>query len=127
MAELGEQLQIEVADEVGMLAAVTDALKAGGVNIRAAVAWVDGANGHMRMVTDDNERAAQVIAPVVTSCGVAEVVCAGLPNEVGALNVVSRKLADAGIGINLMYASASGGEALVVLETTDNLKAAGLI
>jgi len=127
MAELGQQLQIEVVDEVGKLAAVTDALKGAGVNIRAAVAWVEGAKGHMRMVTDDNEKAHGAIGSLVTEARMGEVVCADLPNEVGALNTASRKLADAGIGINLLYASASEGKALVVMDTTDNGKAAKLI
>ena len=66
MAELAQQTQIEVVDEVGKLAKVTEALKRAGVNIRAAVAWVEGANGHMRMVTDDNDKACQAVADLVS-------------------------------------------------------------
>jgi len=127
MAELAQQTQIEVVDEVGKLAKVTEALKRAGVNIRAAVAWVEGANGHMRMVTDDNDKACQAVGDLVTACGTNEVVCVSLPDEVGSLNKLAAKLAGAGIGINLFYASAAAGKVLVVLETTDNARALRLV
>jgi len=127
MAKLVQQIRIEVVNEVGKLAAVTDALRSASVNIRAAVAWVEGANGHMRIVTDDNDKACQAIGPLVVGCGMGQVVCVSLPNEVGALNKLSRKLADGGVGIDLLYASADGGEALIVLDTTDNERAAQLV
>ena len=127
MAELGKQLHVEVVDEVGKLSEVTKALADAGVNIRAAVAWVEGGNGHMRLVTDDNDRACEAMAPLATACAMGEVVTALMPNEVGALNTASGKLADAGIGINLMYASAAGNECLAVLDTTDNAKAAEVL
>jgi len=127
MAELGKQLHVEVADEVGKMAQLTKVLAEAGVNIRAAVAWVEGANGHMRLVTDDNEKACDALGPLATACAIGDVVMASMPNEIGALNSASQKLSDAGIGIKLIYASASGGECLVALDTTDNAKAAEIL
>ena len=51
-------------------------------------------------------------------------VCVEVANEPGGLNAVARKLADAGIGIHVVFATAGHGEkAIVVLDTTDNAKA----
>ena len=127
MAELGKQLQVEVVDEVGKMAQITKALADAGVNIKAALAWVEGANGHMRLVTHDNDKACEAISPLTTDCAMGEAVMASMPNEVGALNAASQKLADAGIGINMIYASAAGSECLAVLDTTDNAKAAEIL
>jgi len=127
MAELGKQLQLEVVDEVGKMAAVTKALADAGVNIRAAIAWVEGANGHMKLVTDDIDKACEAIGPLATACAMGDVVTVSMPNQTGALNAASQKLADAGIGINMIYASAAGDECLVILDTTDNAKAARIL
>ena len=127
MAEICEQLKIEVVDEVGMMASLTGALKEAGVNIRAAVAWVEGANGYLRLVTDDNEKACDAMCSYVLSCGTSEAVCVSMPDEVGAMSVISSKLAEAGIGISLLYVSAGGGQATAVIETSDNAKAVGVL
>ncbi len=127
MAELVEQLHIEVEDKVGKLAELTDAMTGAGVNIKAAVAWVEGSTGHMMMVTDDNQKACQTISAAVSKCQPSQAVCATVPNEIGALGKIARVLADAGVSICILYASAAGKESLVVMETTDNDKAAGLL
>lgn len=127
MAELSKQCRAEVEDKVGKLAEVTDKITDAAVNIRGALGWVSDGTGHLVVLADDFEKVCGAIAPVVSKCEQIEVVCLSLPNEVGALGKIAHKLADAGISINMMYATAAGEEALIVLETSDNAKAAELI
>ena len=127
MAELTGQIRAEVADEDGKLAELADALAAAGVNIRAMAAWDEGGRGYIMMVPDDCDKACQAIKGIVDKCECGDAVCVSLPNEAGALGKVSHTLSDAGIAIQSVYASAVGPEALVVLNTSDNAKAAELI
>ena len=128
MAKMAEQLKIQVADEVGKLAEITKALKDAEVNVIAANAWLRQGQGFMYLVTDDADKASNALDPVVDSCQTGgQVVCVNVPNMPGALNNVAAKLADAGIAINVCYATTAGGEAMIVLDTSDNAKAAGLV
>lgn len=127
MAELVEQMKIEVADEVGKLAQVTSALKAAEVNIQAACAWTMKGKGHMLLVTSDNAKACAALSELVEACESQQVVLVTVANEVGMLNVVAGKLSDAGININMCYATAGGGDVAVVLDTADNEKATSLL
>jgi len=127
MAEIGKQIHAEVEDKVGKLAELTDKIAEAGVNILAVAAWAEGQRGHILLVTDDNEKACQAIRPVVANCEFKEAICVNLPNEVGALGKVAHKLAEAGIGIEMMHASAAGAAVLAVLGTSDNARAAELI
>lgn len=128
MATLSRQMTVTMKDRVGALADLTEKVKGAGVNILALCAWVQNGTGHLLMLTDDNRAACQAIQSLVGQCREDEVISLTLPNTPGALNEAARKLADAGIGIELAYASA--GEALqsaIVLKTTDNARAAGLV
>ena len=128
MAEIAQQLKIGVANEVGKLAEVTDKIKDAGLNILALCAWVEGDTGQLLMITDDNDKACESLSGVVESCEMQEVVRAVVPEEPGRLNTLAHKLADAGIDIHFAYATtAGGGNAMIVLGTADNAKAAGIL
>jgi len=128
MAKTVEQLKIQVADKVGKLAEITQALKKAGVNIIAANAWVQEGEGFMYLVADNIDKAAKALDPVVDSCDSGgKAICTEVPNTPGALNEVAKKLADAGIAINLCYATTAGNRAMIVLDTSDNAKAAKII
>ncbi len=128
MAEICKQCVAEVPNKVGRLAEVTDKIKEAGVNIRAICAWVEGERGKLLLVAEDPEKACQCISEVCEKCEWSEVVCVKVANEPGALNVIARKLADAEIGINMVQATAGDAEeAVVILDTTDNAKAAEIL
>lgn len=127
MGKIGRQIHATVKDDVGKLAELTDTLKAAGVNMQAVAAWVEGDIGHIVMVADDPDAACQAISPAVETCRFDQVVCTVLPNQAGALGEIAHKLAAAGIAIHLTYATTTGDNALVVLMTDDNAKAAELV
>jgi len=128
MANVGRQISVVVANEVGRLAKLTDAIRDAGVNIIALAAWTEGGTGHLMAITDDNDKACAAVTPLVDSCSFSEAVCVVLPNEPGQLGTVARKLADAGINIDTVYATAGEADkATVVLMTDDNARAAELL
>lgn len=128
MAEICTQCMASVGDRVGLLAEVTDKVKAVGVNILAICAWREGDTGKVLLVTSDNQAACQAISPLVDECSFGEVVCAKVANEPGGLDAAAAKLAEAGIGIKLVYASPGDApDATIVFDTDDNARAAELI
>ena len=120
-------MRIEVENKVGKLAELTDALKAAGIDIRAVCAWVEGAGAKMLLVTGDNDKACATLSDKVTSCEMVEALAVTVPNQIGALNAVAAKVAEAGIAINFCFATTGGGEVMVLLDTADNARAAQVI
>jgi len=128
MAEIRKQCVVEVEDEIGRLADLTERIKQAGINILAICAWGHQGVGHLMLVSDDHDKVWSAITPFVDQCEFGDVVCAKIANKPGALNAISKKLADAGIGINVIYAAAGdAAEAMVIIDTDDNAKAAKLI
>jgi len=128
MAQICRQITVVVDDKVGRLAELTDAIKDAGVNILALCAWVEDGTGRLMAVTDDPDKACAAVTPLVTKCGFNEVVCTTIANEIGTLNAVARKLADAGISIRVIYLTAGDlAQGTVVMITSDNAKAAEIL
>lgn len=128
MATVCNSIMVTVADKVGRLAEVTDAIKDAGVNIVALAAWVEGDKGKLLACTDDNEKACAAVRDSVEHCGWEEVICIKAENRPGALSEIAHKLADAGINIHLALATVGDApEATVVLRTSDNATAAEIV
>lgn len=128
MADLCKEINATVANKVGLLADATDKVKEAGVNITGLCAWVEGDKGHLRMITSDNDKVCQALSPLMETCEMDEAVVVKAANTPGALNEIARKLADAGVNINLVYATVTDEpEATVILKTTDNAKAAQIL
>ena len=118
---------VTVEDKVGVLADVADALQEAGINILAICAWTEGDTGKLLACTDDDEKACEIFKGF-GDCGWMEVICVEAENRPGGLGEVARKLADADIHIDIVFATVTGGpQARVVLKTSDNAKAAELV
>lgn len=129
MAELATEMHVELPDEIGRLAEMTGKISEAGVSIRSMAAWVEGDRGHLVFIPDDPSKLAECKAECTLKVESHEVICVELADEVGALNMVAKKLAIAGIGIRRCIATvaAGSGKAMAVLETSDNAKAAELL
>ena len=127
MADRCNCCMVTVDDKVGILADIGDKLKEAGINIQAICAWTEGETGKLLACTDNDEQACEIFKGF-GECGWMEVLCVEVENQPGGLAAVTRKLADAGINIDMVYATVTGGSTCrVVLSTTDNAKAAELI
>lgn len=128
MAKTCTQMSIEVADQVGKLAEVTDKLKDAGINILAMCAWTQDGRGHLQMIVDDANKACAALEGAVDRCDCGEILTADVPNQLGALNEMSKKLGKAGISIESIYCTAGeAAQAMLVFNTSDNAKAAGIV
>ena len=128
MGQVCRQIVAQVPDKVGRLAELADKIRDAGVNIRALLAWTEGLIAKLLMVADDNEKAREAIRPMMDISAFGEVVCTKAPNTPGALAEIAHKLAGAGINIRMVYAVPwDASEATIILDTTDNAKAAKLV
>ena len=125
-----KEVSVRVYNDIGILAQLTKIVADKGVNIRAAAAWVEDENkGVIRLVTDDNLRAADALkehnyAPEeVTSIEVQ------MDHTPGMLSSVCAKIGGGGINVRYLYASAAVSDetCLAVLSTDDNVRALVLL
>ena len=123
MATLGKEIVIAGENKIGALSNVTAPIKKWGISIRAVCAWGDGGKASFLLVTDNNDKATEVLKQAGYGVQQNEVVLADLPHKVGALAEAAEKIAGAGVDITHCYVSASGDQALAVFATKDNQKA----
>jgi len=126
-AAKSKQLTFSLPNKIGLLADVATALAAAEVNIQAICAYERG-YGFFMMVADNHAKAKKVISKMGGNIHVEDVILLELPNKVGQLEKVTKKIAEAGINILFVYGSSGKGKtATVVLKTVNDRKALKLI
>jgi hypothetical protein len=97
-------LTIEVENEPGALAAVAQAISDAGVNISAATCTGPGEKAEMHILVPHAEAARHALAiSSVAVTGEREVVVVDAQDRPGALADLARKVAEAGVNIDLVY------------------------
>ena len=116
-------------DRVGLLADVTEALRAAGVNITAIGAYGQEDRGKFMMLVSDNAAAIEALGRLNAEVREERVVAVELADHPGALEEVARKLAEADLNIRWAYATVAPGAstALCVIKTADPDKAASVL
>jgi len=121
-AALDKQLMITVDNKVGTLAEVTRVIASAGINLVAACAYAMDNKGFIIFVTEDNDSALKLLEEKGYNVRVEEVVLASLGNQPGALQMISEKIADAGVDLTLIYGSVEKGNktSRIVMVAEDN-------
>ncbi len=104
-AALDKQLLITVDNQVGVLSQVTEVISSAGINMAALCAYAVANQGIIMVVTQDNNKAKQLLTAKGYHVREEEVVILTVENKPGALQTLTKKIADAGIDITLMYGS----------------------
>ncbi len=122
-----KQLIFSLPNKIGLLSEVATAIAAANVNIEAVCAYERG-YGYFMMVTDNNAKAKRVLSKMGAEVHVEDVLFFEVPNNVGQLEKVAKKIADAGIDIHFVYGSPGKGKtASLVLKTANDRKTAKVI
>jgi hypothetical protein len=127
MAKLVNHLFISIENTPGKLAEVTGNLREAGVNITSMITFGEGAQGNMVLGTSDNAAAKEAIAGSVNVVNEMAILIVTLPDKVGAFHEITSKIGEAGISIEWACATCAGGEAAVMLTTSDNARAAEVV
>ncbi len=124
-ARPAKELVLRMPNEIGTLNVISKTLSDKGINLTAVSAWVEGAEVVIRLLTDDNARAADALKAQRYPAREVDVIVADLPHKPGMLRRVTEALAEDGIDIHHLYAtSAAGqGEVLLVFATANNDRA----
>ncbi len=129
-----KQISVFVQNEKGALVEVLNALANAHIEIRALSIADTKDFGILRMITDNNDKAALALAEAGFISTVTEVIAVCTSDRPGGLAAEIKVLSDADINLEYLYAfvAKSGEEAYVVLRVDDNegaeaaLKAAGV-
>ena len=100
-------LKVSLADQPGTLLRASDALGRAGINILGACGYVADERGVFHVLVDDAERARRAL--IDSGLDVQEerrVVVIEVRNEPGSAAAVLRRIADAGVNIDLIYVTA---------------------
>jgi len=121
-AVLDKQLMIQVEDKVGSLAEVTSVISGSGINLLAVSAHAVDNRGTIMFVTEDNKQAKALLKTKKIDFREEEVVLVTVDNKPGALKTLTKKIADAGIDLNLLYGSVDKNSNLsrIVLVSENN-------
>ena len=121
---ISRQITIKVEnDQPGILAKVTGAIYEMGVNIEAICAYSWEGSAIFMLVTSDNESAKEALSSNGFSAEEEEVVLIEMADEPGNLSGAAKKLADNGVNLQFIYATATGTTSLIVLRADDNSQA----
>ena len=118
-----KEISFTMSDKVGLLSEVTTAVAKAKVNITAICAYAMENSATFMLTTDSNTKAKKALAPLSVTIEEADVVEVEVPNKSGELQKVAKKIADGGIDIQYMYATAGKGKtATCIFKTADDSK-----
>ena len=123
-----KQLSFTMATRIGLLQEIGASIAAMKVNIDSICAYDSEDKAHFMLTTDSPAKAKKAIGKFGTDIDEKDVLSVEMPNKVGELQKVLKKLADAGINIIETYGSTgTGRSSACVFSTSDNTKAIRII
>ena len=122
-----KEIRLSMPNRVGLLSEVTTAIANAKVNINAICAYAMENNAFFMLTTSSNSKAKKALAPLVFGVDEKDVIQVEVPNKPGELQKLAKKIADAGIDIEYMYATTVGGKATCVFRTADDQQAMKVI
>lgn len=119
-----EELILTADNKIGKLEEIAGIIKDNGLNIRAISAWGVDDKALFRLITSDNAKTKEVLASIGTIDS-KDVVIVEMPDEVGQLQALGKKLKDASIDLTHIYGTTSepGKSAIIVFSSDNNEKA----
>jgi hypothetical protein len=125
-AQLGKEIVVTMINKIGVLAEMSKIMADHGINIIAAAGYAVGNEAKIMLVTEDNMRASDALKKSgYNSIKENEIIIIELENKIGALKLLTAKLATEGIDIRQVYGSVCTGgcPARLILSTSNNEKA----
>jgi hypothetical protein len=102
-------LTITLANRPGTLAEASDALGRSGINIDGACGMVCGGVGEYHVLVEDPERATRALIDAGFDIAAKrQVVVTAVEDQPGAAAALLRRIADAGVNVDLLYLTVDG-------------------
>ncbi|MBQ7784414.1 MAG: amino acid-binding protein [Oscillospiraceae bacterium] len=122
-----KQLTVFIENRMGRLEEVTEILSANNINIICISLADTSEYGMLRMIVSQPAAACEVLSASGFSAMLSDIIAVKLPHHFGTLKKLSGILSESSIDIRYMYALTSGSDAAIVIKTSDNEKAEGII
>lgn len=116
-----KQVSVFMSNTEGRLLKVTDVLSSKGINLLAASLAEASDFGVIRLITEDADKAKEVLKEAGCSAKISDVVAVKVADEPGSLHAVLDSIKD--FNIEYMYAMAVKGEQYIILKIHDYEKA----
>ena len=121
-------LTLCLEDRAGTLAALGEALGAAAINVEGICGTTVAGKGIIHLLVEDGEAARSALSTAGFEVGeVRAALVAAVPDRPGALGEVSRRLADAGIPLDVVYAATGSRLVFGVQRPEDQDKARALL
>ena len=120
---------VDLKNEPGSLAKVTEAIAAKGINITAFSGATSGGSGSLAIVTNDEEGTRRALADGGFTTRELELASTSIEHKPGGLAAVARKLADAGVNIEAAFVTGmtDDGMPIVAFMTDQAAKAKSIL
>lgn len=119
-----KQLSFTMPNRVGLLSEVSTVIAGAKVNINAICAYEMEDKAYFMLTTDNNAKAKKALIPLGVEVKEEDIIAVEMPNKVGELEKVAKKIANAKIDINYMYGTTGAGKSSICLfKTADDKKA----
>jgi hypothetical protein len=123
-----KEISFTTPNKVGLLSEVTTAITKAKVNINAICAYGMGNTAYFMLTTNSHAKTKKVLAPLGVTIEEKDIIEVEVPDKPGELQKIAKKIANAGIDIEYMYATASSGKKeTCIFMTADNSKAIKVI
>lgn len=117
------QLSIFLNNSLGRLSEVTSLLGSKGINMKAFTLSESSDFGLLRIITDNNDEALVILKEAGYAVSATEVVYVDIHDDApGALSAILKRLSDAGVSVEYMYAFSTESGAQVVIRSADTQK-----
>lgn len=123
-----KQLSVLLDNTPGTLCRLSDILDKEGIALKAVLAASDAENSTVRLVVNDPDRAAVVLASFQFNFEIAPVLAAEVPLHPGGMNAILKPLSKADVNILYLYTTINRlGEETIVILGVDKLEEARAI
>ena len=122
-ARKAKEISFTMPNKAGLLSEVSRAIAGAGVNITAICAYAMGNTAYFMLTTASNVKAKKALIPLSIAVEERDVVEVELLNRPGELQKVAKRIANAGIDIEYMYATAGASKSTTcIFKTADDQK-----
>ena len=118
-----KQLSFSLPSKIGLLSEISALITAAKINIEAICAYEMSEQGFFMMMTDNHIKTKKILSQMGAEVSVDDIISVELPNKIGELQKVAKKISDAGIDINYIYGSPVKGKMTLILKTANDKKA----
>ena len=118
-----KQLSFSLPSKIGLLSEVSALITAAKINIEAICAYEMSEQGFFMLMTDNHIKTKKILSHMGAEVSVDDIISVELPNKIGELQKVAKRISDAGIDISYIYGSPAKGKMTLIVKTANDKKA----